>query len=192
MGKNVILLADEGDKRAAAVAACMRRLWGVEEHPQRSVDAGPKTAADPSAVSRVLHELHSRGRLFFNDLGTGQASLCYAPSALAKRLLFESGASDGWPARVAKEMEKSTQVIPGALFRFPLFDDDGYVEAFITDWAPFPAACAVAVHPSHPLGNSVQNEPNRWTGKHVRNPLTGDLMAVWTAGWVRPEFGTVR
>jgi hypothetical protein len=87
-------------------------------------------------------------------------------------------------------MEQDVQRVQGAVFRLPIYERDELVEAFITDWSPFPAACAIAIHPSHPLADGCDNEPNRWTGHYARHVLTGDLLAIWTADWVRPEFGT--
>src|SRR5262249_31995064 len=53
------------------------------------------------------------------------------------------------------------------------------------------AACAVAVHRHHPFARASRRaEPVHFTGRHVRHPLTGDLLPVWVADWVRPEFGT--
>jgi leucyl-tRNA synthetase len=112
----------------------------------------------------------------------------YAASTTAKRVLAEAGTT-GWPSRVAKQLD-GAQAIPGALFRLPLWHIDDHVEAFITDWSPFPAACAIAVHPDHYLGSACEHRPNSFTGKYARHPLTGDLIPIWTAGWVRPEFGT--
>lgn len=61
---------------------------------------------------------------------------------------------------------------------------------FITDWSPVPAAAALAVHPAHPLGIDLDGRRAGFTGRYCRHPLTGDLLPIWTADWVKPEFGT--
>jgi hypothetical protein len=69
-------------------------------------------------------------------------------------------------------------------------EDEDAVEVFITDWSPCPAAAAVAVHPDHPLALPAVEPAPRFAGRYVRHPLTGDLLPVWVADWVRPDFGT--
>jgi leucyl-tRNA synthetase len=178
MPGQVLCLAATGDERAQAVAACLRRLAG-----------GSQDVPSIDAVRPGLARLAAAGRLFISHTDD-QGWLSYASSADAKRALFESASSDAWPSRIQKEMKQSTQHIAGAIFHLPLEDGAGQVDAFITDWSPFPAACAVAVHPQHPLAVPLDGERAAWTGRYARHPLTGDLLAIWTATWVRPEFGT--
>ncbi|KIZ14371.1 hypothetical protein SNA_35320 [Streptomyces natalensis ATCC 27448] len=40
-----------------------------------------------------------------------------------------------------------------------------------------------------PLGLPA-GHTSAFTGRYCRHPLTGDLLPVWTASWVAPEFGT--
>ncbi len=180
MPGQVRCLAAAGDERAQAVAACLRRLEGV------SADVG---AATIDAVRPGLARLAATGRLFISRTDE-KVTLRYAASAEAKRALFDSALSAAWPSRIQKEMKASTQHIGGAIFHLPLEDGSGQVDAFITDWSPVPAACAIAVHPQHPLAVPLDGSQAAWTGRYARHPLTGDLLAIWTANWVRPEFGT--
>jgi len=178
MPGQVFFLAAAGDERAQAVAACVRRWAGI---------SAETLAID--AVRPGLARLADAGRLFISR-ADGKAWLSYAASADAKKTLFDSAGSPSWPSRIQKEMKQSTQHIAGAIFHLPLEDGSGQVDAFITDWSPFPAACAVAVHPQHPLAAPLAGKQAAWTGRYARHPLTGDLLAIWTASWVRPEFGT--
>jgi len=180
MPGQVRCLAAAGDERAQAVAACLRRLGGV------SADADVATI---DAVRPGLARLAAAGRLFISEADE-KVTLRYAASAEAKRALFGGAGSAAWPSRIQKEMKQSTQHITGAIFHLPLEDGSGQVDAFITDWSPFPAACAIAVHPQHPLAVPLDGSEAAWTGRYARHPLTGDLLAIWTARWVRPEFGT--
>lgn len=121
----------------------------------------------------------------------GPSGLSYAPSRAARdRVAAELDGA--WPTQVANRHRKAFRRAAGALFRLPLEGGDGPpVEVFITDWSPCPAACAVAVHPAHPLGRELgDGEDAAFTGQFCRHPLTGDLLPVWTAAWVKPEFGT--
>ncbi|MGW1754872.1 hypothetical protein [Streptomyces mirabilis] len=188
-----LLFAAADDVRAAAVAKFVSRLSGSEE----------KTTDTEELPQAALGTLAARGRLSLRQQG-GTAQVLYSPSAAAKTALFEEADRLAWPPRVVKQMEQ-TQAIPGAIFRFPLVDGagaghsgtesdgtggGGTLEAFITDWSPFPAACALAVHADHPLAVKAGGVPGTPTGAYVRHVLTGDLIPVWTADWVRPEFGT--
>src|SRR5215472_852079 len=180
MPGQVFCLAAAGDERAHAVAACLRRLG----------DSGANNdAPSVEAVRPGLARLAAAGRLFISH-ADDEVWLSYAASADAKKALFDSAASPAWPPRIQKEMKQSTQHIAGAIFHLPLEDGSGQVDAFITDWSPFPAACAIAVHPDHPLAVPLDGKQAAWTGRYARHPLTGDLLSIWTASWVRPEFGT--
>jgi leucyl-tRNA synthetase len=64
-------------------------------------------------------------------------------------------------------------------------------EAFVTDWTGFPSSCALAVHPAHPLSTGLgPGERASFTGRFCRHPLTGDLLPIWVADFVKAEFGT--
>ena len=204
MPGQVFCLAAAGDERANAVAACLRRLGeasaeaggsgpsgdrGCPPDSRVSPQVGTAEAPPVDAVRPGLARLAAAGRLFISRAGD-KVWLSYAASADAKKALFDSAASPAWPPRIQKEMKQSTQHITGAIFHLPLEDGSGQVDAFITDWSPFPAACAIAVHPEHPLAVPLDGKQAAWAGRYARHPLTGDLLAIWTASWVRPEFGT--
>jgi leucyl-tRNA synthetase len=180
MPGQVFCLAAAGDERAHAVAACLRRL--VDSGADSS--GGSEMSID--AVRPGLAKLAAEGCLFISHADE-KVWLSYAASADAKKALFDSAASPSWPSRIQKEMKQSTQHIAGAIFHLPLEDGSGQVDAFITDWSPFPAACAIAVHQQHPLAVPLDGKQAAWTGRYARHPLTGDLLAIWTASWVRPS-----
>lgn len=49
----------------------------------------------------------------------------------------------------------------------------------------------MAVHRGHAWAAHPEPPDGPWfTDSHVRHPLTGDLLPVWVADWVRPDFGT--
>jgi leucyl-tRNA synthetase len=169
------------DERALAAAAVMERLLG----------AGGSAAIEfTGEASSAIRNLRSRGLISMYEVGDGSGtSLRYAPSSSAKRTIADDG-NGHWGPKVQKYWSQTVKAIPGALFDLPLINGDGCLQAFITDWSPFPAACAVAVHPSHPLADAMGNRANQPTGEYVRHPLHGDMLPVWTADWVKPEFGT--
>jgi len=145
----------------------------------------------------ALAEAHRRREAFFGaSHGPGGVSaahvLCAASAGPvpdadwvpAPRVLDAALSGPSWGEKVDAKHRKAIRRIPGAIIRFPL-EDGGTVATFITDWSPLPGACAIAVHPGHPLATG-----EGFTGRYARHPLTGDLIGVWTAGWVRPDFGT--
>lgn len=142
----------------------------------------------------------------------------YVPSRGARERV--AAEDDGaWPRAVASHHRKLVRRTQGAIFRLPLETDapvdtggpadlaaarqdtepagpsrhfaTAAVEVFVTDWAGMPSACGVAVHPSHPLGAALPDgERAAFTGRFCGHPLTGDLLPIWVADWVKPEFGT--
>jgi hypothetical protein len=115
----------------------------------------------------------------------------YVPSRHARARV--AGDQDGaWPKAIANRHRAEVRRTQGAIYRYPLDDGDGVVEAFVTDWTAMPAACAMAVHPGHRLsaGPLPPGQTAAFTGRYCRHPLTGDLLPVWVADWVKPEFGT--
>ena len=119
----------------------------------------------------------------------GRTIVSYVPSQSAFHAL--DAAAKGWGSAVVKRQGKAIRKSVGAVFRLPLEDGSGTIEAFITDWSPFPAACAVAVHRDHPLACAAgRPEGTSFLGQFVRHPLTGDLLPIWVAPFVLPEFGT--
>ncbi|VVS93822.1 hypothetical protein [Desulfoluna spongiiphila] len=175
----------EGSPRAAAITSCYTRLIELLGAPQ---DTNQKKLAPGD----VLRDLEDRGlvyRMPQDDAGEG---LYYLPSVAAKTFLSEwLEAADTALTRLAKKALKPRQ---GALITFPLYPSAPNTEprelhCFTTDWSPFPAACAIAVHPHHPLAPKGKELP-AFTGAYVRHPLHGDLMPVWAVDWVAPDIGT--
>lgn len=168
--------------RCAAHASFLARL--------RTAAGTPATADPPPAGSGALNALSDIATV----VGDGEQRR-YVPSRAARDRV--AGDLDGsWPKQVAGRHRKAFRRSDGAIFRLPVAGsaDDAEtspVEVFITDFSPCPAACAVAVHPQHPLGCALPDGTDAaFTGRFCRHPLTGDLLPVWTAAWVKPEFGT--
>ncbi|HEY6795768.1 MAG TPA: hypothetical protein VI248_13905 [Kineosporiaceae bacterium] len=117
----------------------------------------------------------------------------YVPT-LAARERVGADQDGAWPSSLVSRHRKAIRRTRGVLLTFPLEDAaeaDPPLEVFTTDWSPSPAACAVAVHPGHPLSRGLgDGRTAAFTGRYCRHPLTGDLLPIWTAGWVKPEFGT--
>jgi hypothetical protein len=105
--------------------------------------------------------------------------------------VFTAGPESGFPEPVQKKQAAAFRASQGALFHFPQETGEGSLAVFITDWSPCPAACAVAIHRAHPFAADLDKPAGSgFTGRYVRHPLTGDLLPVWVADWVRPDFGT--
>lgn len=183
--------------RCRAFGEFVVRLHGIDG---RAATSGGG-AADPAAALVALGRI---GAVVGRSTGASGTEVRYLPSGAARSAVAED--QDGaWPPAVAAKQRKAFRRSVGAVFRFPLAHDGGAasradgpgaapgdaVEVFITDWSPVPAACAVAVHPAHPLGVAVPaGQAAVFAGRYCRHPLTGDLLPVWSAGWVKPEFGT--
>ncbi|RNL95029.1 hypothetical protein EFE23_20620 [Micromonospora solifontis] len=146
----------------------------------------------------LLRALASAGRLAVSaeDEEAGPWTLAYAPSPAALAAVA-TGSAPSWGTRLDGKQQKALRRAPGAVFRLPFADpvtgaaSGGALSTFTTDWSPFTAACAVAVHPDHEMlaGTEVRRRPY-FSGRFVRHPLHGDLLPVWVADWVKPEFGT--
>ncbi len=189
-----------------ASAADRERYRGFVEFLQRRArlsgdapgDTPEETAADPGSAAAALLALAGRGRLSY-AAADGGVDVLYTPSREALRSVFESAPGTGFPEPVHKKQTAAFRTSQGAIFRFPLEKGpetgpdtrETALEVFITEWTPFPSACAVAIHRSHPFAKEVdKREGDAFTGRYVRHPLTGDLLPVWVADWVRPDFGT--
>jgi leucyl-tRNA synthetase len=125
--------------------------------------------------------------------GLTDGEIRYVPSQAARERV--GGEADGgWPQSVATRHRKAIRRTRGALLSFPPESADSAeaaIEVFTTDWSPTPAACAIAVHPGHPSSTGLPDGTDfAFTGRYCRHPLTGDLLPIWTAAWVKPEFGT--
>jgi hypothetical protein len=166
------------------------------EHLRRVAQAegGGEAPRAESAASlpAALVRLGERGLLSFQpDPPDGdEVVVFYTPSRPAN-LRVAGPETDGFPEPVDKKQRQALRQRQGALFRFPAEEGSGVLEVFITDWSPSPVACAVAVHRWHPIVDGLEKPRGSFfSGKFVRHPLTGDLLPVWVADWVRPDFGT--
>lgn len=178
----MVYVASQLDLRAQGAASILRRLWNREN------DNGV-TNLSTADLSRKIEKLRQNGRVALTTDSKQGLVAWYAPSAEAKESVATSNLKI-WGQRIEKYVTQSVKSIPGAVFELPIDGRKTGLKAFITDWSPFPAACAVAIHPTHALADSIGNRANAPTGEYVRHPLTGDLLPVWTAEWVKPEFGT--
>lgn len=167
--------------RAEAAASLLARMEALDGDGERNSGGGMPV---PEAVAKL------EGRLSYEIRKDG-ITAHYIPSMEAKKQLTDDSVNGKWDAGIVKKQQKSIRLTQGALFRFPLENGEGTVEAFITDWSPFPAAAAIAVHKDHPAaGGRKTEDADYFTGSFVRHPLTGDLLPVFVADWVKPEFGT--
>jgi hypothetical protein len=151
----------------------------------------PEAPLDRDAVAGSLLRLAGRGLLSYAAGAEGTVEVFYTPSRTAARNVFEAGPDAGFPEAVQKKQAAAFRTSQGALLRFLPEAGEGALEVFITDWSPCPAACAVAIHRAHPFAADLEKAAGPcFTGRYVRHPLTGDLLPVWVADWVRPDFGT--
>jgi len=175
-------------ERCGGFLEFLRRRAGLVEGP---LSSSVTTADSSPALSRALLRLAGLGRLSYSGTAEGAVEVFYTPSSAAARQVFEAGPEAGFPEPVQKKQAAAFRASQGALFRFPAERGEGAVEVFITDWSPCPAACAIAIHRAHPFAADLDKpEGASFTGRYVRHPLTGDLLPVWIADWVKPDFGT--
>lgn len=174
--------------RCREYAAFNGRLGRIAGTQTELVDG----AADPSAA---LGEV-ARVAVLTTAAGSGRTDeVRYVPSRQARERVGTEQ-DGGWPASVSSRHRKVFRRSPGAILRFPLEQRESEgepdsLEVFITDWSPSPAACAIAVHPAHPISTGLPaGQAGAFTGRYCRHPLTGDLLPIWVAGWVKPEFGS--
>jgi leucyl-tRNA synthetase len=169
----------DGVDRCRAFAGYVRRLATAK---------GRQAAVRRSGAEQLLWELSRSGRLSFGEQRPWEVR--YLPGHEAVAAVVGRPAP-GWPERLAKRQAQALHPVQGAIFRCPAETGDDHVDVFITDWSPCPAACAVAIHRHHPFGRRSRGAPPvHFTGRHVRHPLTGDLLPVWVADWVRADVGT--
>lgn len=140
----------------------------------------------------AVENLRKRGAVFIEDTPEPDTFALKFTSDRESVLGLKESATN-WPESLLRRLKKSLRKSEGALFRFPDEDGSEGIQVFITDWSPCPAACAIAIHRSHQwLKNRSEFRPekNYFTGNYVRHPLTGDLLPVWVADWVKADFGT--
>ncbi|WP_323118082.1 hypothetical protein [Burkholderia alba] len=138
-----------------------------------------------------LNTLLDANVLFFNRVGDDRFDICYGPSSAAANQL--SNTIPRWSDKIATRIKKSLRSSSGAICKLEVDGRDEHIEVFVTDWSSCTAACAIALHAYHPFIRKIEQRGetgNYFTGLYVRNPLTGDLMSVWVADWVKPDFGT--
>ncbi|MFE1174841.1 hypothetical protein [Streptomyces sp. NPDC058773] len=156
-------------------------------------DGRTRAAGGPADPAATLARIATAAGLTGPAEPSEREEIRYVPTPAARDRVGAD--QDGtWPQSTASRHRKALRRTRGAVFTFPL-EDPGAAEAalqvFTTDWSPTPAGCAVAVHPGHPLSDGLPaGHKSAFTGRYCRHPLTGDLLPVWTASWVAPEFGT--
>lgn len=173
-------VADLTFKRSSLFAAFM----------SRATQCAPVTA-DKIEAGLHLNRLLENGQVHFNTLEDGSFEAFYGPSSdatvqISTRIPF-------WSEKIVSRIRKSVRQSQGAICTLKLFDSQESIDVFVTDWSSCTAACAIAVHKYHWFTRRLTERPdtdNYFTGAYVRNPLTGDLMSVWVADWVKPDFGT--
>jgi len=179
------IFSTEGSPRAAAITSCYTRL-------NELFDASQETSPKKLDPGDLLRDLEDRGLVYRTPRDDSGEGLYYLPSVAAKTFL--SGWLEGADTTLSRLAKKALKPRKGALITFPVHPSDPNAEprelhCFTTDWSPFPAACAIAVHPYHQLAPKTKKLP-AFTGAYVRHPLHGDLMPVWAVNWVAPDIGT--
>jgi hypothetical protein len=204
MGRILLLSghASAADReRCRGLAGFLRRRARVEAEAATAEVAPPQDEQDekenarPGSLAAALLRLAGTGRLSYAEAPDGTWDVLYTASREASRSVRDAGPSAAFPEAVQKKHAAAFRSSEGALLRFPVESGEGTVEkaleVFITDWSPCPAAAAVAIHRAHPFAADLAKaEGPFFTGRYVRHPLTGDLLPVWVADWVRPDFGT--
>lgn len=184
--KNIVLVTNGSDAsldnmRAREIYSVIKRLESLEGCENENL-------GDREAILETISKLS--GKLSFN-IQADKIVAQYIPSAKAKEQLVDISINKEWDEGIIKKQQKSVRMTQGAIFRFPIENGEGTIDAFITDWSPFPVATAIAVHKDHPVVFSIKKEEaNYFTGLFVRHPLMGDIIPVFVADWVKPEFGT--
>ncbi len=199
MGTIVMALRDpqsaESSIRCEALAAFACRLRQLGGEDAQLVEA-------PTDSALAIRQLADVAWV----IGDG-STVTYIPSREARQRVA-AGEDGEWPSMIASRHGKMVRRSPGVIFRFPLEPDQGgppgsraavadhpaeseATEAFVTDWTGFPSSCALVVHPAHPLSTGLgPGERASFTGRFCRHPLSGDLLPIWVADFVKAEFGT--
>jgi leucyl-tRNA synthetase len=137
----------------------------------------------------------------------------------ADRLLDDMDQLEGgWSERVLTMQRNWIGRTAGAHIDFPVEDADQRIRVFTTRPGTLPGATFVALAPEHPLAGALaeaggtldafrafraraegaadlerlagSGQDGLFLGTHVRNPVNGDRLPVWVAGYVLPGHGT--
>lgn len=134
-----------------------------------------------------LMDLYNQGQMIIEKNGEEYLTK-YVPSFTARVELLNDDTNKYFDNMIIKRQHKKIRITSGAVISFRIEDEDKYIDAYITDWSPFPSACAIAVTPNHWV--NVDKIQEGFTGKFVRHPMIGNLLPVYVAAWVRPDVGT--
>lgn len=187
--KQVFIMTDQSEEptidRCNAVKEVLQRIYAVEGQYVEAL-----TPNEINAL-QALQSLSKAGLLTFRPKTKTETELWYIPSQASRRSVWASEPYLGLTAKILEKHRKKFRTSEGAIFRFPLVGSTNFIEAFITDWSPLPAAAAIAIHRDHTIAREVgKKSGNYFTGRFVRHPLTGDMLPIWVADWVKAEFGT--
>lgn len=169
-----------------------RAVYGVVERRRRIEDQHlvPAPQGTLDKLLQAIRTLRDASQLYVGDEAGESLALNYVPSRKAREHVLAAAPGEGWDEKILKRHRNAFRSTQGALFHFPV-EQGGELEAFITDWSPFPAAAALALHKDHAFVRRLPKQHGDYfTGRFARHPLTGDLLPVWVAQWVKPEFGT--
>ncbi len=175
----------EVNLRCEALGSYLRRMRRVEGQDVTLIKDAASSRETVTQIAEAAGLVGSEGQVR------------YVPTRAARDRVMadEDGA---WASALVSRHRKQARRSVGAIFQFPLEaevqDTDttpASLTAFVTDWTGLPSSCAIAVHPGHPLSTGLgPEEQAAFTGRFCRHPLTGDLLPIWVADWVKPEFGT--
>lgn len=197
--KSTIVLVLRDPESAETNTRC--EALGAHLHRLRAIEGQSVVLASADSGSREAVTLLAGAAELIGD----EDEVYYVPTRAARERVAEG--EDGlWPQSLVSRHRKLVRRSVGAIFTFPLEaveagdEADGStggdtgptaVTAFVTDWTGLPSSCAIAVHPAHALSTGLgPGEQTSFTGRFCRHPLTGDLLPIWVADWVKPEFGT--
>jgi len=172
------------DSRPLDSLRCIETMKVIERLSFKEGQVREKEEKNETSAVIILNELFKHGLL--TVLENEDIEIFYVPSRKSKEAYYY--ANDN---KIFQKQKKRFKNMSGALFKFPIYKENAYIEAFITDWSPFAVASALAIHKYFAIQDmKIKEEDDYFTGKFVRHPLTGDLLPLWVASWVKPEFGT--
>jgi len=167
-------------KRTNLYAQFVSRLTGAH-----------RVCAEAGDLSAKLNQLVEQGLVYFSACADGVFDVYYGPSSEASS--FMSDTVPYWPDNLTAKIKKTVRESCGVICTLQVENHTDSIQVFVTDWSSCTAACAIAIHHYHPFARRLENRNTQgdyFTGHYVRHPLTGDLMSVWVAEWVKPDFGT--